>query len=615
MRRFFLAITGLAVAWALVIAVSGGFVVRLGAMRVSSRSPVNPLLIALAAGVIAWLLSPRGQRGRVLASDLAHAATGVRRLVNARWFPGLLAAILSVGIVMVGLVQGARVAGGSDAYGYVSQAEWWASGTFRFDEPLIREFAGRIAREALVPLAYLPIGNDGAIVPMYAPGLPLTMAAVQRIAGREAVFYVVPLLGGVAIFATYLMGACLAGRAVGLSAAVLLATSPSFLFQLTAAPMSDVPVTAWWALALALVLFESRRAAFASGLAAGAAILTRPNLVPLALIPAALLLWVWLAGALARRRHTAPEAPASRRAVQRMLLFAAGVIPGCVTVGALNAAWYGSPLMSGYGSLSAVYDWHNIVPNLLRYPKWVVESQTPIVLAAFAAPWLIGRITANGAIRSDARLVAASWLCFSIAVLASYVLYQTFEAWWFVRFLLPAYPPLLVLTSVTMLAASARLPLMSRVLVPITLLAIVCWHGFSYARDHDAFLAHRERKYAIVGDYVSRRLPARAALLSSLHSGSIRYYSGRPTVRFDLIPETELDATLDELRRHGYHPYLVLESFEVAEFQRRYAGHSPLGALDWPPIALLRASSIRIYDPADLVSSRAGRAPLTEVVP
>ncbi|HLG59614.1 MAG TPA: hypothetical protein VI485_30025 [Vicinamibacterales bacterium] len=301
--------------------------------------------------------------------------------------------------------------------------------------------------------------------------------------------------------------------------------------------------------------------------------------------------------------------------MQRMLVFAAGVIPGCVTIGALNAAWYGSPLMSGYGSLSAVYDWGNIGPNLMRYPKWVIESQTPIVLAAFAAPWLIGRITHDDGIRTDARLVAVSWVCFVIAVLASYVFYQTFEVWWFVRFLLPAYPPLLVLTSVALLAAPARLPFTSRVLVPIALLAIVGWHGFSYARDHEAFLAHRERKYAIVGDYVSRRLPERAALLSSLHSGSIRYYSGRPTVRSDLIPETQLDATLDELRLHGYHPYIVLEAFEVAEFQRRYAAHSPLGALDWPPIVQLRPSNIRIYDPADRVSSRAGRAPLAEIVP
>jgi hypothetical protein len=338
MRRFSLAITVLAVAWALVIAASGGFVVRLGAMRISSRSPVNPLLIALVAGVAAWVFAPRGQRGRALVSDARLVATGLRRLATARWSGPFLAAAISVSVVLVGLVQGAQVVGGSDAYGYVSQAEWWASGTFRFDEPLVREFAGRISRDALVPLAYLPIGSDGAIVPMYAPGLPLTMAVAQRIGGRDAVFYVVPLLGGVAIWATYLMGARLAGMAVGLSAAALLATSPSFLFQLTAAPMSDVPVTAWWALALALVLFASHRAAFASGLAAGAAILTRPNLVPLALIPAAMLLFAWLAGTLARRRHVARQRPVSRRAVQRLLMFAAGVIPGCVTIGLLNTA-------------------------------------------------------------------------------------------------------------------------------------------------------------------------------------------------------------------------------------------------------------------------------------
>ena len=51
------------------------------------------------------------------------------------------------------------------------------------------------------------------------------------------------LLGGVAIWATYLMGARVAGPMVGFAAAVLLATSPVFLYQLMA-PMRDVPVTA-----------------------------------------------------------------------------------------------------------------------------------------------------------------------------------------------------------------------------------------------------------------------------------------------------------------------------------------------------------------------------------
>jgi hypothetical protein len=245
----------------------------------------------------------------------------------------------------------------------------------------------------------------------------------------------------------------------------------------------------------------------------------------------------------------------------------------------------------------------------------VIESQTPIVLAAFAAPWLVGRLVRTDRPRADARLVTASWLCFVAAVLGSYVFYQTFDAWWFMRFLLPGLPPLLALTSVVLIAAPSRLPFKSRVFVPLALVAIVAWHGFSYARDHDAFEAPSERKYAVVGDYVSRRLPERAALLTMQHSGSVRYYSGRATVRYDLIPTGQLDSTLAELRRSGYRPYILLESQEVAVFRKQHAAHSPIGALDWPPIVLMRGSNIRIYDPADRPAALAGDPTLTEVVP
>src|SRR6185295_3687578 len=115
---------------------------------------------------------------------------------------------------------------------------------------------------------YTPAPHGPAIVPVYAPGLPMVMAIFERLAGPQAVFYVVPLLGGVAVWATYLMGTGVAGRMVGLSAAVMLATSPVFLYQLMF-PMSDVPVTAWWALCLALLACKRRDASLAAGLIAG----------------------------------------------------------------------------------------------------------------------------------------------------------------------------------------------------------------------------------------------------------------------------------------------------------------------------------------------------------
>jgi hypothetical protein len=590
MRLVFLPVTWIALLWTVLVAWTGGFTFSAGSMRVSSQSPLNPLLFTLAAGA-AWMLSARG-RHSTLVDDLRRCAG-----------PGLAWTLATI-VVLVGFRYGALVAGGSDAYGYVSQADVWAGGTFRFDEPLIREFAGRVEREAFVPLGYRAVGESGAVVPMYAPGLPMVMAVFQRLAGREAVFYVVPLLAGVAVLATYFMGVRVGGRAIGVAAAALVAASPSFLFQLTAAPMSDVPVTAWWAVALTLALANHLGAAVLSGVAVSLAILTRPNLAPLALIPVAAPAWEGL------RDRTG-----LRRGAARAAAYSAGVIPGCVAIGALYAAWYGSPLMSGYGSLDSIYDWRNALPNLARYPAWVAESETPLVLLAFAAPLLVTRVSDAGRLGAHARVVTGSWVCFIVAVLASYLLYEVFNAWWFVRFMLPAFPPLLVLTAVSIVALSSSLPPGLRVFVPSALVAVMVWHGLDYARDHAVFAARAERKYAAAADYVARRLPENAAVLSMQHSGSVRYYSGRTTVRFDHIPPAQLDATLTTLAASGYRPYILLEPWEVPQFQKRYAGFSALAPLDWPPAALLRESNIRIYDPADRPAFVAGRAPLTEIVP
>ena len=115
----------------------------------------------------------------------------------------------------------------------------------------------------------------------------MTMALFERLGGSRAVFWVVPLLGGVAVWAAYLLGRSVAGPWCGALAAVLLASSPAFLFQLTCAPMSDLAAAAWWTLALALLFSGTNVAALGSGVVAAIAILTRPNLVPLAIVPGA----------------------------------------------------------------------------------------------------------------------------------------------------------------------------------------------------------------------------------------------------------------------------------------------------------------------------------------
>ena len=152
---------------------------------------------------------------------------------------------------MIGFVFGAPVAGGSDSYGYVSQAHLWATGRMRDELRLAGELEPLVRTEVLVPLGYILAADRRSIVPSYAAGLPLVMAVFERAAGRDAVFWVPHLLAGLAVWLTFLWGCRAAGPVAGVLAAALLAVSPGFLFQLTAAPMSDLPTTAWWTLALA----------------------------------------------------------------------------------------------------------------------------------------------------------------------------------------------------------------------------------------------------------------------------------------------------------------------------------------------------------------------------
>ena len=62
-------------------------------------------------------------------------------------------------------------------------------------------------------------------------------------------------------------------------------------------------------------------------------------------------------------------------------------------------------------------------------------------------------------------------------------------------------------------------------------------------------------------------------MFASLHSGSVHYYSGRLTLRWDAIPPDRLAPTLDGLAARGTPAYVVLDGDEEsAQFERRFAG-------------------------------------------
>jgi hypothetical protein len=617
-RRTLLTLSLVATAWALLVVASGGFVLQIGSVRLlSSREPRNALIVAVVSALAAAALTPHAERRRLLAEAAGRiralvwaaarrVSSGVAALLTRR-MPSrtgpVTAAVVALAVVLVGIFQGAPYVGGADVYGYVSQSELWAAGRLRVPRPLSGVVDWRFAADALTPLGYRPGADGSTMVPIYAPGYPILMAALALLGGRDAVFFVVPLLGGLAVWATYLMGSRLAGGAVGAVAALMLATSPSFLFQLLL-PMSDVPVTAWWALSLALALRDGARAALLSGLAAGVAILTRPNLVPLAIVPALL-----IAGPIIRTRSLAW--PFTRRP----LLFAVGSVPGCLFIAFLNWKLYGSPLSIGYGPFEALFSWSNLIPNLQRYPTWLLQTETPVVLVALVAPLLISRVSPGTIAGLSPKTITLAWLAFIVLVFLAYVFHTPNNSWFWLRYVLPAFPALLVLTSTGLVAIVARVDRGVRRAVMGVVLGALAWHGVAFTASNGVFgFKEGERKPLAIGEYIAARLPARAIFICLQHSGSVRYYSGRLTIRFDQIPPDSLDGAIEDLQAINYRPYILLEEWEEPTFTERFGRHNAAGRLDWPAAVLLEhTTKVRIYDPSDRSRSAPDRVP-TEII-
>ena len=142
------------------------------------------------------------------------------------------------------------------------------------------------------------------------------------------------------------------------------------------------------------------------------------------------------------------------------------------------------------------------------------------------------------------RRLAVVWLSFVALNVLLYLFYLPWEEWWYVRFLMPSFPPMLALTAAALWALAAPLERLlpgAQGLVAAMVVAAVSWHGVSFSLERGAQLQWvAEQRYKTVGAYVDATLPHRAVLICMQHSGSARFYSGRITVRYDLVEPPDL---------------------------------------------------------------------------
>jgi hypothetical protein len=550
--------------------ITGGIYFKVLGVAFSSWDIRRPALYAAISGALALWLRDRS------------AAETSWDWIARRSRP--IAALAAIATVALAFRFGVFVAGASDQYGYVSQAQLWTTGRLVVADRLTA--LSPLLGPAVAPLGYRLARTPGAIVPTYPPGLPLCMAAAQMTVGPSAVFWVVPLLAGVVVWLTYVLGERTVDRPAALLACLLCASSPIFLF-LAFEPMTDVPATAWWLLAWVLAVVPGTATAAGAGLASAAAILTRPNLVVLALVVALVV-------------------GRSRPRLRRLLLFAAPVALADLFIAALYWTLYGSPLESGFGPPAYLFHAERIPQNLPRYFGWLIELHGAGILLAFAAPLVIRQSRSPG------------MLIFFAVLLSCYLPYFVYDNWTFLRFLMPAIPLLFILASGVAVRAIGWLPPSIRGLSLIAVCLSGClWYGLKTDRLGVFGPVRAEDRYQIVGEYVARTLPPNAAVITMIQSGSVRWYGKRPTVRWDLIDDDRFDASIDILRARGYEPYVLLEDDETQEFRRRFEQTSLFGRIDWPPmIEYTGLPNVRVYAIADRARHLAGeRTPKHLVAP
>jgi len=540
-----------------------------------------------------WLVP--AVRARAVQGDLQWLSEAIEKRSRAL----IVAIALASGVVAT--VWATCSPSGADASGYLSQAAMWAALDWRVPDALSVSLGWPLDAGDTAPLGWRPAVEPGWQVPTYAPGLPLLMAAPFALAGNAGASLIIVACAVLAVIATGALAHRFSGGTAGLTSAALVAGSPTFLYQ-SFQPMSDVPVTAAWMVALWATTVES---CTLSGIATAVAVLIRPNLAPLAAVP---LLWIIC------------STPAAGRWA-RLARVSIPVAAAAVLIALVQWRWYGSPLTSGYGSAGELFSFANVLQNARSYAAWMWEAERTFLMmagvtlfGAVARRALVTGPVSSAKVRTagnaDAAVAASiapglAALCvFATGVVFAYLVYAVFERWSYVRFLLPALAAMSVVVGVIADRTLALIAPRLRGLLTAIAVAAVVASGVGIARRLEVFWVAEVHARAVeAGAQLRRVLPENAVLLAGEQSGSLRHETGRPVVRWESLDAPRLRAAIAALRALRLEPWWALDQWEESLVRSRFRD-VPEAALDWPfeveggPLMRTRAWRVPDIDPA-----------------
>jgi hypothetical protein len=448
--------------------------------------------------------------------------------------------------------------GGSDSSGYMNTARRLVAGTLVGTPRTLQRYALESdLAHVFIPLGFVEGPRPGTMAPYYPSGFPAHMAAAALLLGwQRGPFLVAPFAALLGVLLFYLFARELSlSRGLAAGATTVFAAWPVLIGQ-AIQPMSDSTAT-FWAIATLLCAVKARRRnawALGAGAALGIAVLVRP---------ANLLLVIPLAFAL----------PIALRA---LALFLTGGVPFAAALAAYDIHCYGSPLQSGYGKtgLLGAVSLGNFPPRFHHYGGWILRSLTPLVPLA----WIGFGADRRAAWRDRALLLSwpASFFLF-------YCLYEPYDSFWFVRFLLPGVPGLILGAFLAARDLAARLPRRRWLTAAgVASLIVVFWAEVRSTRAVGLLnTARYESVYPEICGWAARTLPARSVVLSMAASGALEHYTDLAYARWDWIEPAKFSDLRLRIEEKGGVWFALLFPFEAEQMFKQPRGR-------WKKIGLLR---------------------------
>jgi len=467
---------------------------------------------------------------------------------------------------MVAAHMGAH-AGGSDSSGYLNNARLLAQGRATLPMRLVPGLdPASVPAYTAVPLGFIPNEDHVTMTPTYPMGLPLLIAGAARLVGwTRAPGLVMALHALAGLWLVFRMA-----RDLGLTdwwawlGVLVLAVSPIYL-MMSVQLMSDVPALVWVTAAVWLAWSSGPRPwrAAAAGFALALAVLVRPTNL-LAIIPVALALG-W--------------------SPRRWLLLGLGGLPGAAFLGYFNLTAYGRLLTTGYGSVGWEFGRQYLPATFLNYSVWLPMELTPLCLLALGLPVLWRR-------QAKLSAVLASW---AVPLPSFYLFYShTHDAWWCLRFLLPAFPALILAAILVGRALLDRLTASQRSTWLAVAAVAVAAHGIAWSHHFRVLHASSgERTYTESSLWIQSHLPANAVIASMQTSGAMFYYTPFTFFRWDMIRPADFERIAQACAAAGRPVYAMLFPYEMDDPKwAAFAKHLP-GR--WVQIGAVREVSIWRY--------------------